>query len=293
MADYNQPGNCYTLIIKSYVVITKCMMYKVRLTIFIRIYVFIAILFLSQHYAEAQNKPVYGLVTLQFSNVAGAKDLQLDSGIYTNASGEQFTVTELQYFITNIKLTTVDDKQYIIPQNSSYFLINESDSASHFCIIRIPAGAYKSISFMVGVDSLRNTMDIDKRTGILDPANSDMYWQWNSGYICLKMEGISAAAPADPLGLHKYRYHIGGFGGYKTKALNNVKTVTLNLTNKLLMVAGNDSISVNIRADVLKIFSSKTNISIAQHPAVMFNPFSAVIADNYTGMFSIADVVNK
>ncbi len=244
------------------------------------------------YYAKAQHKPGYEIVIFQFKNVAGIKDLQLDSGVYTNAAGEQLTVTELQYFISNIKLTAVNGKQFIVPQNNSYFLINEQDSASHFCAVHVPAGEYKSISFMVGVDSLHNTMDIDKRTGVLDPTTSDMYWQWNSGYICLKMEGICSAAPADPLGLHKYRYHIGGFGGYTSKTLNNIKTVTL-VSNKLITVSAGRNSNVLVLADVLKVFNGSANISIAEHPAVMFNPYSVVIANNYATMFRLAEAESK
>ncbi len=242
--------------------------------------------------AAAQSKRGYGIINLQFKNVAGTQDLQLDSGVYTNAAGEQFTVTELQYFISNIILTAANNKQYIIPQNSSYFLINASDSVSQICTLHVPAEEYKSISFMIGVDSLRNTMNIDKRTGVLDPTSSDMYWQWNSGYICLKMEGISSAAPADPLGLHKYRYHIGGFGGYKSSALNNTKTVTLNLS-KSINVSANKNSNLPLLADVLKLFSGSADISIAKYPAVIFNPYSAVIANNYSRMFQLADAESK
>ena len=232
-------------------------------------------------------------VILRFDNVAGNNDLKLDSGLYTNTAGEKFTVTLLQYFISNIRFTTARGSQYIVPQNSCYFLINEEDSASQFCSIHIPSGTYTAISFMVGVDSLRNTMDIDKRTGVLDPTASDMYWQWNSGYICLKIEGISSAAAVDPLGLHKYRYHIGGFGGYTSHTLSNIKTVTLDLINQPIIVAANKITNLHILADVLKVFSGASNVSIAQHASVMFNPYSSVIANNYAGMFRLAGSENK
>jgi hypothetical protein len=228
-------------------------------------------------------------IVLQFNNIAGDQQLQLDSGVYTNVAGEKFCVTLLQYFISNIQFTAANGQQYIVPQDSSYFFIQQDDSASQFCTVHVPAGAYRSVSFVVGVDSLRCTSKIDKRKGVLDPSATDMYWGWNSGYIFLKMEGISPAAPEDPIGLHKFRYHIGGFGGYKTSTINNIKTIDLDLTNNLQLDA-NSKATITINADILKLFNGIHQVSIAAHPSIMFDAYSSTIANNYASMFSIAAV---
>jgi hypothetical protein len=228
-------------------------------------------------------------IVLQFNNVAGDQNLQLDSGIYTNASGEKFSVTLLQYFISNIQFTAADGKQYIVPQDNSYFFVQQDDSASQFCVVHVPAGTYKSLSFIVGVDSLRSISKIDKRKGVLDLSATDMYWGWNSGYIFLKIEGISPAAPEDPIGLHKFRYHIGGFGGYKTATINNIKNINLDLKNNL-QINANSKTTIRINADILKLFSGMQQVSIAAHPSVMFDTFSPIVANNYASMFSITAV---
>ena len=111
-----------------------------------------------------------------------------------------FRLTKLNYYISNIKLRTTGGNEFIVPQDSSYFLMTENEEESQEVKIRnIPAGDYNEITFTIGVDSLRSTMDISKRTGVLDPAqgHDDMYWSWNSGYIFVKMEGTSPSAPAD------------------------------------------------------------------------------------------------
>ena len=78
-------------------------------------------------------------------------------------------------------------------KNDCYFLIDESDADTHEPVLSVPEGEYKTLSFILGVDSLRNTMDVSQRTGVLDVsgAATDMYWSWNSGYIFFKMEGTS------------------------------------------------------------------------------------------------------
>lgn len=223
-------------------------------------------------------------LSIEFDNVAGASDLVLNTGNYTNASGETFTVDKLKYYVSNFKLTNIDGTEYVVPQDSCYFLIDESDEDTHEPVVRIPEGEYKSLTFTVGVDSLRNTKDISQRTGVLDPTGTgaDMYWSWNSGYIFFKMEGQSTASA-----MGDYMYHIGLYGGMSTATINNVKTVTFDLTSRgTPKVKASKSTNIHLLVDVLKMFNGTSNFSIAARPMVMVDPFSATIADNYTKMFS-------
>ncbi|SJZ35942.1 MbnP family protein [Sediminibacterium ginsengisoli] len=239
----------------------------------------------------AVNAGLKSSLTLQFDNIAGAANVQLNTGRYTNSVGEDFTITMLQYYISNVQLTTTDGTKYAVPQDSSYFLVRESDPATQFCKLNVPLGEYRSVSFVLGVDSLRSTMDVSKRTGVLDPAatghdDGGMYWGWNSGYIFFRMEGISSFAPADPAGLKKFRYHIGGFGGYSAPSLNNIKNITLDLSaNGTAKVREGRSSNVHIMVDVLKMFNGATDVSIAANPTVMFGDYSARVAANYVQMF--------
>ncbi|PSL45627.1 hypothetical protein CLV51_104333 [Chitinophaga niastensis] len=229
-------------------------------------------------------------LSIQFDNIVGAKNLQLNTGTYINAAGETFTISLLQYYISNIKVKTGDGKEFVVPQDSSYFLVSEAAGASQFVKVQVPEGDYTSLSFVLGVDSLRSTMDISKRTGVLDPStgmDGAMYWGWNSGYIFFKMEGISAAAPADPSGQHKFRYHVGGFGGYAAVTMNNIKTISIDLNaGGIPKVRQGRESNVHLMVDVLKMFNGATNISIANNPTVMFSDFSVKVANNYASMFS-------
>ncbi|WP_143307117.1 MbnP family protein [Chitinophaga vietnamensis] len=236
------------------------------------------------------NTNTMATLSIQFDNIAGSKNLQLNTGTYVNASGESFKVSLLQYYISNIKVTNANGNVYTVPQDSSYFLVKEADAASQFVKVRVPAGDYTSLSFILGVDSLRNTMDISRRTGVLDPAtgmDNGMYWGWNSGYIFFKMEGTADAAPLDPSGQHKFRYHIGGFGGYSAPTINNIHTIAIDLnTGGIPKVRQGREANVHLMVDVLKMFNGSTNVSIAKNPTVMFSDFSVLVANNFSGMFS-------
>lgn len=230
------------------------------------------------------------VLSIQFDNIMGDKNLQLNTVAYTNAAGEDFKVSMLRYFVSNIKVKSTSGQEYVVPQDSSYFLVSEDDAASQFVKVRVPVGEYSSLSFVLGVDSLRSTMDISKRTGVLDPTggmDDGMYWGWNSGYIFFKMEGTSSLAPADPSGQNKFRYHIGGFGGYNAPTINNIKTIVVDLTaGGIAKVMQDREANIHLMVDVLKMFNGPTNVSIASNPTVMFSDFSTKVAGNYAHMFT-------
>ncbi|WP_089896453.1 MbnP family protein [Chitinophaga arvensicola] len=239
--------------------------------------------------APAADSNVKATLSIQFDNIVGDKNLQLNTGVYKNAAGESFQVSRLKYFITNISVKTAAGKEYIVPKDSSYFLVSEEDAASQFVKVRVPEGEYTSLSFILGVDSLSSVMEVSKRTGVLDPSagmDDGMYWGWNMGYIFFKMEGISDAAPVDPSGQHKFRYHIGGFGGYSAPTLNNNRTIRVDLTAAgVAKVRSGRETNIHLMVDVLKMFNGSTQVSIAANPTVMFGDFSAKIADNNAQLF--------
>ncbi len=230
-----------------------------------------------------------GPFVLAFDNMVGSEDLKLNIGIYTNSTGEQFSVSLLNYFVSNIRLKRADGSEYVVPQDSSYFLVKEAESASQRVTLnKVPAGEYVGVSFLIGVDSLRSTMGIDQRKGVLEPAgghNSGMYWDWNSGYIFFKLEGTSPQAPTNPTGNKIFQYHVGFFGGYETKTINNLRTATLSFGSDVAQVAPGKTPSVTIKADVLNVFDGREPVSIAKNANVMVSPYAATIANNYAGMF--------
>lgn len=243
---------------------------------------------------KEKTEPVYddtdlAPLSVEFDNIVGGKNLYLNTETYTNAAGEDYNISTLEYYISNIIVRKADGTTYTVPQDSSYFLIKEGDEDHEGVSVNVPEGDYTSLTFTVGVDSLRSTMDVSKRTGVLDPASEEsdgMYWGWNSGYIFFKMEGTSTAAPVDASGQNMFRYHIGGFGGYTTATLNNIKTITLDLSARGPAEVRKDKKSnIHLMVDIDKVLSGKTQVSIAANPTVMSGSYSATIADNYAEMF--------
>ncbi|SEM04120.1 hypothetical protein SAMN05216436_101236 [bacterium A37T11] len=257
--------------------------------------IFVAILAISVMACSKDNNTATdnnakGVLSVEFDNIVGNKTLQLNTGDYINALGQSFKITRLQYYISNIKVTNEAGVEYVVPQDSSYFLILGDDRSSRFAKVNVPEGDYKKLSFIVGVDSLRSTMPVENRTGVLDPtgdhAGAGMYWTWNSGYVFFKMEGTSDAVPG---AAHKFYYHIGLYGGSDpaSPTINNIKEISLDLTQGgISQVRSGFRSNVHLLVDVLKALNGQTNVSFAEKPTVMVDEYSRNIASNYVHMFA-------
>ncbi|MCU0439467.1 MAG: hypothetical protein MUC49_16360 [Raineya sp.] len=251
-------------------------------------YLFVFIIFGS---CKPKENPKSSVV-IDLKHIFGNKDLFI-GGTYTNASGEELTITKLNYFISNIKLQKTDGSEYVIPQNDSYFLIKLAEkNTQQLSLNNIPLGEYTGLSFMIGVDSLRNTLEPSQRTGALDVggAAEGMYWSWNTGYIFFKLEGSSSVVPATQN--NQFKFHIGFYGGYNTPTINNLRTKSISFgTDKLKIQQGKSSL-VHLKVDLAEFFKNPTTIKLSENNSVEFSLFSATVANNYTDMFSLDFVHN-
>jgi hypothetical protein len=224
-----------------------------------------------------------GEVTFKFKNRVNNDDLVLSTNTskvwYKNQNNDSFTVTKFNYYITNIKLNAEDGSVFSEP--NSYHLLKQDDANSlSFSLKDIPAKKYLSVSYMIGVDSVRNVSGA--QTGALDPIN-DMFWTWNSGYIFVKLEGNSPSSTSSQKALV---FHIGGFTGpYK-----GLKQNTFNLPEATLLNGSNKK-TLNMKVDVNEIFKNPQTIDFSTlNFAMTPSTNTKKIADNFADMISLISV---
>ena len=221
-----------------------------------------------------------GHMKILFENTVGEEALELSDKVFTNENGDSFKVSVFKYYVSNIKLTRDDETVFTVPE--SYHLINQSVSGSAAIELHdVPVGNYKSITFLLGVDSLRNVSGA--QTGALDVMNG-MFWGWDTGYIMAKLEGqYKNQAGA----YHSFIYHIGGFKGLNS----SLRWFTLPLPEKA--VVSFRTPAIHITADVSEWFKTPTKIEFAQYNNIM-EPGRGmnVLVDNYMDMFTVSHVVN-
>ena len=225
------------------------------------------------------NKQPQPDIKITFINAINKLPLVLDFAKYTNCFNEIFTISKLSYYISNISLQTTDKKT--IPELNSYHLINEEDTASRSFSFFVLPNQYSSLSFLIGVDSLKNVSGA--QTGALDPLNG-MFWTWNTGYIMFKMEGNS---PSSSVVNNKIEYHIGGFSG----ANNVLRKIHLNLGD-MFFIHKEKITEIVIKADLDKIWNAQHDLKIINTP-VCTTPgvLAAGIADNYSKAFEIIKII--
>lgn len=218
-----------------------------------------------------------GTLRITLDHYVGDASMAFDTVEYNNALGQKFILTKFKYYIGNIVLHGADGKSYAM---ADYFLVNEEEPESKEIMLNnIPEGTYKSVSFLLGVDSAHNCTGL--QSGALDPVNA-MFWTWNTGYIFLKLEG---KAPVSKSPGNIIEYHIGGF----RQPANSIRTITLDLTTPLVVTAGNKH-TLHLKADALEVLKTPTAIDFSVLSSVTDARNAPIIADNYKDMFSVMGV---
>ncbi len=222
-----------------------------------------------------------GLLKISFVNTVKGKPLQLDSTVYTNPFSETYSVTKFKYYISNIALAFPDG---IFKEIDSYHLVDAGSPSSLSFVFVASPNTYQSLLFTIGVDSLKNVSGA--QTGPLDPLN-DMFWTWNSGYVMAKIEGRS---PQSKVVNNKVEYHIGGFSGIH----NVLKKLRIDFpAGMMLDIREGRTSEIIIEADLESWWQRPNDIKIAENP-VCTTPgeLAKKIADNYSKMFTIKNIVN-
>lgn len=227
-----------------------------------------------------KSRVLSGSLSVEFNNTVDGAPLILGNKTYKNAHGDAFTITEFKYYISNIKLTDEQGNRVTIPE--SYYLVDQSNLKSlKINLTNVPAATYKKISFIIGVDSLRNLRG--SQTGALDPANK-MYWSWNSGYIFVKLTGISPQAPE-----HKLRFDVGGI----QPNTNTIRSQSFNLL-KPVAVTAKSAAKLKFDVNAAALFKGKETIDFATMNRCMGGPKAVVIANNYqNGMFRLSRPISN
>ncbi len=219
-----------------------------------------------------------GSLTFQMKNLVGNTSFQFNAP-YTNSSNDTFKVSSFQYLLSDFKLLTKDSNVVEIP--NSYVYVDAS-VGNTFALTQVPYGDYIGISYLIGVDSVTNTLGAP--SGPLDPI-TNMYWDWN-GYIDLILTGTSPSSKGSG---HIFDYHIGGFRyPYATQRI-----VSHSFGSTVLNVKEGANPQVFINIDLLEFFEHPIDLSIKDLSSVTVPGSNAsTVATNYQDMFQFNQIQN-
>jgi hypothetical protein len=129
--------------------------------------------------------PSLGKAIFKLNYVVDSLPLNFDTLSYDNDAGNEYSVSKLEYYLSNFSLRKKDGSKVMI---GSYYYINSKDAAKGFFTIdSIPLGNYTGISFSIGLPP-----DLNK-TGALPSISENINMSWpdpmGGGYHFMKFEG--------------------------------------------------------------------------------------------------------
>ena len=177
------------------------------------------------------DKPTQTDLTINFTQSVDGTELTTNSMIYTNSAGEDYDVKTLKYLISDITLHADDGNTLLLDE--VHFIDVSDASTFSFTVEDIPNNNYTSISYTMGLDTIKNINNLY----INESYHSAMAWPETNGggYHYMKLEGAYNNDSTF------YNTHTGGTMG-ADYSFNHVENISLTVDNDL----GNVSININM-----------------------------------------------
>lgn len=142
-----------------------------------------------------------GTINLNLTHKVDGQLLLFDTLKYTNLANNNFSVTRVNYYLSNFKLTTNGVVKYI---SNQIVYIDARTQPIQIKLDNVPLGTYESLSFNIGIDAANNQHGMIPNTD----ENIGMIWPeaMGGGYHFLKLEGQFLTPSNDRKG---YAVHTG------------------------------------------------------------------------------------
>lgn len=224
----------------------------------------------------APTTPDIGTVKVSYKATVDAENFSFGTQ-YKNANGDTFVVNMFKYYIGDVKLVKDDGTKF---SEGKYHLINHATTSS-FDMSGIPAGTYKSMIMTLGVDSARNVSGA--QDGDLAPSKG-MFWDWNTGYIMLKLEGNSPQADNFNKDI---AFHLGGYSAPNSA----IRTITISFATDLV-ISKDKNPELKLKTNINEMFKNPNTVDFYTYHTVTSPGLSSnFICNNYSDMFSFDAIV--
>lgn len=198
------------------------------------------------------------------------------SSTFSDATGRKFSLTDYRYYLSNIVLIKADGSE--LPLTDVVLLVNP---ANHdYVLAEVPTGDYKGLTMLYGLDSVTNHQDpatypADNPLSIQSPG---IHWDWNSGYIFSKIEGLcDTSLAANGQADFQFFYHVG---------MDMMKR-TIDMSNHPFTIQAGSDKELVLELDLLDVLE---NVDLrTENETHTFNnmPLAEKIADNFAVSFTM------
>lgn len=159
---------------------------------FLTVFVFLTIFSSCKKSVDTESEIKAGNLAFYFEHFVDGNKLTLDEMKYTNVAGNQYEVSEIQWFVSDITLNRNDGSKLVLDKEkfAHYIDTNLPETGKWIVAEEIPEGEYKSISMTFGIKGEEN-----KPLMYTDPPENDMLWPVNlggdqGGYHYMKLNGF-------------------------------------------------------------------------------------------------------
>lgn len=239
---------------------------------------FALILSLLSNCGDDDPEPVAeaGNIIFKFEHEIDGEPIVFDDMKYTNAAGNHYEVSEIQWFISDITLNSNDGTSLLLDDTefAHYVDTDITDSWTWKKTDTIPAGNYSSITITFGLKGEKNIP-----LTFVNPPESDMIWPYpmggdNGGYHYMKLNGFWM----DPENVRQaFNFHMGVgkvVDGDNVEFIQNWFEVELD--NSSFTLANNETKEITIVMNVEEWFK---NPNMYDH-----NEYGGRIMDNQEAM---------
>jgi hypothetical protein len=215
--------------------------------------------------------PTTAKLKLVFTHVVDDKSLELEPEYFTNDAGNNYTVTDLKYYISAIHL---HGKNVDYIRKTYHYVDIRKENTLMLLLENIPPNNYHSISFNIGLDSVQNSPHSLPNT--LD--NVNMVWptMMGGGYHFLKFEG-------------KYRFEEESYGFALHLGKNtNLIRLSLDFPSPQSLTKWNEKIV--LKHNLNEWFRNPTDYNLEEEASYTMNNDEAmqIISQNGQSVFSIS-----
>lgn len=222
-------------------------------------YFIVIILFVSLISCNKETEPEVvdsGKISFYFKHTINGSEIDFDSLMYVNASGNSYMVNEIQYFISDVTIYNSDGSSLLLDEwNDIHYVDTDLPETWKYVLVdEIPAGNYDSISFTFGINQEKN-----QSLMFVNPPESYMFWpeMLGGGYHYMKLNGKWENLESNIL---PFNFHM-GIGQVLDPATQEIIGFVQNyfrvsLPNSSFSISNEEALQFNVIMNVEEWFKS-------------------------------------
>lgn len=209
-------------------------------------------------------------VSFLFNHFVGAQELEFDTIRYQNAFGNNYSVSTLKYFVSNLTLHSSEGEYFL--DDVLYIDAREQALSSIIPSVKVPVGNYTKLTFTYGLDSAEN------QSGMFpNPPENLMEWPiaMGGGYHYMKLEGKVDSSGV----INNFQAHTG-----PTMGNDNSFEVTLDDAN---FSCSCETKTITIEMDINQWWTNPNTLDLNVVTGIMGNqPMQEILKTNGSDVFS-------